>query len=206
MYDHTVDDLLARVAAFSPATLHEAMGRIGALPMEVKPIARGMRVCGPAFTVRTNGHENLTIHRAIAQAAPGSVLVVDVAGRYEGGYFGEIMTVFAQQRRLGGLVIDGCVRDLVEIERLGFPVFARGLAISGTGKTGGGEIGGTLFFPATRVAPGDIVVGDDDGVVVVPQGSVEKAIAAATERIEKEARTMEQLRAGRTTLEIYGWS
>lgn len=130
-------DLLARAAAFSPATLHEAMGRTGALPMEIKPIARGMRVCGSALTVRTIGHENLTIHRAIAQAEPGSVLVVDVAGRYEGGYFGEIMTVFAQQRRLGGLVIDGCVRDLVEIERLGFPVFALGLAIAGTGKAGG---------------------------------------------------------------------
>jgi 4-hydroxy-4-methyl-2-oxoglutarate aldolase len=198
--------LLARAASFSPATLHEAMGRIGALPMEIKPIARGMRLCGPALTVRTNGHENLTIHRAIAQAEPGSVLVVDVAGRYEGGYFGEIMTVFAQQRRLGGLVIDGCVRDLVEIEQLGFPVFARGLAIVGTGKAGGGEIGGTVFFPATRVEPGDLVVGDDDGLVVVPQASIGTALDAAAERMAKEARTMEQLRAGRTTLEIYGWS
>jgi 4-hydroxy-4-methyl-2-oxoglutarate aldolase len=198
--------LVQRAGTYPSATLHEAMGRKGALPSAIKPVARGMRLCGPAFTVEARPLNNINIHRAIARAVPGDVLVVSVGGAYEGGYFGEIMAHGAATRRLGGLVIDGCVRDADLLEEIGFPVFARGLAIRGTLKEEGGSLNQAITVGDVTVRPGDIVVGDRDGVVVVPREDVGSALATAQAREEKEAEVIEQIRAGKTTVEIYGWS
>jgi 4-hydroxy-4-methyl-2-oxoglutarate aldolase len=166
-----------------------------------------MRVAGPAFTVETPPGNNLWIHRAIAAAAPGDVLVVVTSGHYEAGYWGDIMTVAALEREIAGLVIDGCVRDSEAIARFQFPVFARGLSIRGTGKDSAAP--GSLQQPITlgdvTVQPGDLVVGDADGVVVVPRLRVTEVLEKATEREKREAEIVERLRNGETTLEIYGW-
>ena len=114
--------------------MHEAGGKIGALPSIIKPVAPAFRCCGPALTVHSPGGDNLWLHRALDVAQPGDVLVVHVSGAHEHGYWGEIMTTMAKVRGLAGLVIDGCVRDGVLLEQIGFPVFARGLCIRGTGK------------------------------------------------------------------------
>ena len=190
------------------ATIHEAAGKIGALPSAIKPVTVGMRLEGPALTVSSPPANNLWLHRAIAEASAGDVLVVEVGGHYEAGYWGEIMTVAAQARGVVGLVIDGCIRDAEQIGGLGFPVCSRGLCIRGTGKDA--EPPGSLNEPITigdvTISPGDLVVGDGDGVVAIPADRVEEVLEKSRERIDKEAAIMERLRQGETTLDIYGWS
>ena len=149
--------------------------------------------------------DNLLLHKAIASATTGDVLVVNVSGHYESGYWGENMTVAAQARGLRGLVIDGCVRDADPIEALGFPVFCRGLCIHGTTKFGRGTLNQPIVICNVTIQPGDIIVGDCDGVVVVPRDRLDETISAALTREAKEANTMTKLREGKTTLEIYGW-
>jgi 4-hydroxy-4-methyl-2-oxoglutarate aldolase len=165
-----------------------------------------MRLAGPAFTVATPPGNNLWIHRALAAAA-GEVLVVVTSKHYEAGYWGDIMTVAALARGIAGLVIDGCVRDSEAIARLQFPVFARGLSIRGTRKDA--AAGGFLQAPVTlgevTIGPGDLVVGDADGVVVISRGRVPEVMEKAREREKHEAQVVERLRKGETTLDIYGW-
>ena len=198
-------ELVQRAARFSTATLGEALGKRGDLPPAIKPIALSMRVCGPAVTVSSPPLDNLALHKAIYLAAPGDVLVVEVSGYFEAGYWGEILTQAALCRNIAGLVIDGCVRDSSAIEQTKFPVFSRGLCIRGTTKKGAGRINQPITIGEIRISPGDLVVGDRDGVVVVPQSELAAVLAAAVAREQKEDRVKQQLKSGRTTLEIYGW-
>ena len=190
------------------ATLYEAAGQIGALPSRIKPIFPGTRLEGPAFTVSSPPANNLWLHKALAEASAGDVLVVEVGGHYEAGYWGEIMTVAAQARGIVGLVIDGCIRDAEQIIGLGFPVCSRGLCIRGTGKDTEppGSLNEPIAIGDVTISPGDLIVGDGDGVVAIPSGRVEEVLEKSRERLDNEAAVMERLRRGETTLDIYGWS
>ena len=192
---------------FAVATLYEAAGKVGALPSALKPTSRSFQFCGPAVTVDSPAGDNLWIHRALYIAQPGDVLVVRVNGAYEHGYWGEIMSTAAKVRGLGGLVIDGGVRDSVLLERIGFPVFARTLCIRGTNKDlqGQGRINCPLAFDDVTISPGDLIVGDCDGVVAVARDRVASVIEAAIQRTEFEERVLERLDRGESTLDIYGW-
>nr|WP_286197996.1 4-carboxy-4-hydroxy-2-oxoadipate aldolase/oxaloacetate decarboxylase [Variovorax boronicumulans] len=196
---------LAAARALPAATLHEAGGRIGVLPSSIKPVAPAFRVCGPAVTVQSPGGDNLWLHRALYVAEPGDVLVVHVGGAHDFGYWGEIMSAAAQARQLGGLVIDGCVRDGAVLADFGFPVFARGLCIRGTGKDFGarGWINHPVLFDDLVVQPGDLVVGDTDGVVALPRARAAEIVQAAQAREAKEAGIVQRIRAGERTLEVY---
>jgi 4-hydroxy-4-methyl-2-oxoglutarate aldolase len=196
----------ARLADVDTATLHEAFGRRGALPSAIKPVDPCSEVYGPAFTVDCPPADNLWIHRAVYAADRGDVLVVDVRGHVEAGYWGEILSQAAIERGLAGLVIAGGVRDRDRLIALGFPVFAATVCIRGTGKdpAGDGVLGGPVTVGDVVVARGDLVRGDADGVVVMPAGDVPAVLAAAAERIEKERDALERLRAGESTLDIYG--
>jgi 4-hydroxy-4-methyl-2-oxoglutarate aldolase len=196
---------ISRANHFGTATLHEAMGRKGALPHHIKPISPRMKIAGPAVTVNSPPMDNLMLHQAIYVAEPGSILVVDVNRGYEGGYWGELMTIAAQQRKIAGLVIDGCVRDADAIEHLGFPVFSRGLSVRGTDKQGGGHINWPIVVGDITVNPGDLMVGDRDGVVVVPAAEISSTLEAAQKLEAKEEQTKKNLIAGKSTLAIYGW-
>ena len=200
-------DELAAAASISASTIHEAAGKVGSLPAAIKPLDMSMRVCGPAFTVKGAPGDNLWLHHALHQARPGDVLVVDVGGLYEAGYWGEVMTVSAQARGLGGLVINGCVRDGREMIDLGFQVFARGTCMRGTEKDQNfkGALAQPLAMGDVIVQPGDLVIGDGDGVVDIPREQVGEAIEASNAREAREAEMMEVLRTGKTTVEIYGW-
>ena len=195
---------------FGSATLHEAFERQGDLPAAIRATAGRVPMCGPALTVSTRPGNNLLIHHAIAKAQPGDVLVVAMTelteGCYDFGYWGDILTTAAIQKGIAGLVIDGCVRDIETIESLGFPVFARGTAIRGTTKVPEGEVGGTVRIGRVDVTRGDLVLGDADGVVVVPAASIEATLQLAERREEKERRIVEQLKQGHTTLELYGFN
>jgi 4-hydroxy-4-methyl-2-oxoglutarate aldolase len=193
------------LSQFSAATLHEALGRIGNLPSAIKPIAAGMRVCGPAYTVQTMPRDNKILHRAYASAQPGNVLVASCSGFYEAGYWGDLMSLGAKTQGLAGLVIDACVRDADDIEAMGFPVFSRGLCIRGTSSYEDGHLNVPIVIGEVIIHPGDIIVGDRDGVVVVPQSRIEEAIEKATAREAREAWVREQLRAGKTSVQIYEW-
>ena len=209
MAGELTSELLAEAAKIASSTLHEAAGRIGALPAAIKPVAPGMKICGPAFPVKAPPLDNLAIHFAIDEAKPGDVIVADVGGHYEGGYFGEVMCTSARGRKLGGLVIDGCVRDGAELAEMGWPVFSRGLAMRGTLKDLNGDlyINERITLGEAIIEPGDLVVGDPDGVVVIPKAMVADVIEAGKAREAKEAETMEILAKGETTaVQMRGWT
>jgi len=199
--------LAADAARLPTATLHEAGRKTGALPSAIRPVAPHFRLAGSALTVHSPGGDNLWLHRALDVAQPGDVLVVFTGGVYEHGYWGEIMTTMAKVRGLAGRVIDGCVRDGVLLGEIGFPVFARGLCIRGTGKDFGAT--GWINHPVTMgeviVHPGDLVAGDFDGVVAIPQARAAEVIAAGRKREAEEAAILRRLEAGESTLAVYGW-
>jgi len=200
-------ELVAAAAKLPTATLHEAGKKIGALPSAIKPVAPHFRFAGNALTVHSPGGDNLWLHRALDLAQAGDVMVVFANGAYEHGYWGEIMTTMAQVRGMAGLVIDACVRDGVLLGEIGFPVFARGLCIQGTGKDFGaiGWINHPVTMGQVVVHAGDLVVGDSDGVVVIPHARAAEVVAAGEKREVEEADILRRLRAGETTLKIYGW-
>jgi 4-hydroxy-4-methyl-2-oxoglutarate aldolase len=200
--------LIEAARALDAATLHEAAGKIGVLPHAIKPVVPGFKICGTAVPVQAPGGDNLWLHRALYVAQPGDVLVIHVAGQYEHGYWGEVMSTAAKARGLAGMVIDGCVRDVTLLEQIGFPVFARGLCIRGTGKdfAARGWINAPTLFEDVTVHAGDLIVGDADGVVCIPRQQIPTAIAAAQQRAAREAAECELLASGNTsTLAIYGW-
>lgn len=193
------------MTAFPTATLFEAAGGHGALPSAIKPVVPGWRIEGPAFPVQSPPADNLWLHRAIYAASPGDILVVHVGDHHEAGYWGEIMSTAAQVRGLGGLVIDGCVRDALDLAQLGFPVFARGLCMRGTGKDrdARGASGAPVTIGGITIAKGDLIVGDADGVVAIRADRVAATLDRAAARAAQEAAIVARLKRGETTLSLY---
>lgn len=193
---------------YPSATLLEAAGKRGALPKEIKPVDSKFRIWGPAITVHSPPKDNLWLHRAMLIAQPGDVLVVYTSDFHDAGYWGEIMATAAKVKGLGGLVIDGCVRDVDLLRDIGFPVFARGLCIDGTGKdrNSTGWINYPIRIGDVAVRPGDLIVGDADGVVVVDRLEIKSVLAAARKREEDEALIIKRLTEGENTIDIYGWN
>lgn len=200
--------LLERALRLGAATLHEAGGRIGALPSTIKPVDPGMQLAGPAFTVHCPPLSNLQIHHAIYQAEPGDILVVHTGGGVEAGYWGDILNTAALERRLGGLVINGGVRDTAGLATAGFPVFSAGICIKGTGK----DFDATAWLQQpvrlgdVVVHSGDLVVGDRDGVVVLPAAQTQAIVEAGEAREADEAAKIAAIRAGARTLDLYGFA
>lgn len=198
------DSVMNQLKALGTSTLYEAQGRRGAFPPGIRPVWNGAFVAGPAYTVRVRPGDNLALHHAVALASPGDVLVVDCGGYAESGVWGEVLTVAAQHRGIAGLVVDGSVRDINRIEALAFPVFSRGVSMGGTAKEDAGTLGGTLGFGATEVNPGDVIVGDTDGVVAITQFEFDTVRHAALDRDERERVMMSALSAGKLTIELMG--
>lgn len=200
-------ELIAQAASLPTATLHEAGKKIGALPSAIKPVAPQFKFAGSALTVHSPPGDNLWLHRALEVAQPGDVLVVFANGAYEHGYWGEIMTTMAQVRGLAGLVIDGCVRDGALLAEFGFPVFARGLCIQGTGKDFGaiGWINHPVTMGQVVVHAGDLVVGDGDGVVAIPRERADAVIEASRQREAAEADQLRRIEAGETTMRLFNF-
>jgi 4-hydroxy-4-methyl-2-oxoglutarate aldolase len=199
------DALIASASKLSAATLHEAAQRAGALPAAIRPVDPAMRLCGRALPVRCPSGDNLWIHRALAVAQPGDVLVVDTGGGAGFGYWGEIMATAALARDLAGLVITGGVRDSLQLKALGLPTFSICLSILGTGKNakGDGAVGEPVRIGEIVVRKGDLVFGDADGVVVLSPEIAAGAVAAGQARDADEVRILEQIRGGALTLDVY---
>jgi len=182
------------------------LGESGARRMHprVKPAWTGARVAGPAYPVQCSPGDNLGIHVAVTRAPEGSVLVADMGGARDFGYWGEVLTTGAEARGLAGLVIDACVRDGDALAAHEFPVFSTGLALTGASKQQPGSVDRPVTVGAVVVEPGDWIVGDVDGVVVIPGASVDDVLAAGRARAEKESALFDALRAGSTTVEQFG--
>jgi len=200
--DRPPKEIVDQFRGIGIATVHEASGRKGAVDYAIKPIAKGIRICGPAFTVQCHPCDNLMLHKALERAQPGDVLVVSVGGYYEAGYWGGLMATSAMARGLGGLAIDGCIRDSEEIIRMGFPIFCRGFCIQGTTKTVLGLINHPTLFGSVLVHPGDLILGDDDGMVVVDRRECESVLKKSLKRIEAERVKAERLKAGVSSVEM----
>lgn len=178
------------------ATVHEASGRQGYIDCGIKTIAPGSRLCGPAFTVACHPLDNLMLHKALELAQPGDILVVNTGGYYEGGYLGGLMATSARARRIGGLAIDGSIRDSEEIIQMGFPVFCRGFCIKGTSKSVLGSINHPIIFGGASINPGDLILGDNDGLVAVARERCAEVLAKSLDRVALEEKKSKELAAG----------
>lgn len=200
-------ELVEELKEFSTATICEAYGGgKGALPHYIKPLRPGVKLCGPVIPVLAHPGDNLIVHKAIYTAQPGDVLLVYMSSFVEAGFWGAIMTEAARQRGIAGLVTDGSVRDTDEINEMGFPVFSQSVSIKGTTKNNLGTINHPINFEGVKVEPGDLIIGDSDGVIVVARNDVAQVSQLARQREEKEEMIFSELRQGKTTLELYGFS
>ena len=181
---------------FQASILADVGGRRGTLGGRIQPLARSMKVAGPAFTVEVRPGDNLMIHAALALAQPGDVIVVDGKGDLSCALTGALMAAHAQKAGIAGFVIDGAVRDTDECARGDFPIFAAGANPNGPLKNSGGRINWPVALAGTPVNPGDLIVGDADGVVVVPREQAVDIVGAAQAKVDAEADRMKAIGRG----------
>ncbi|GLZ48094.1 4-carboxy-4-hydroxy-2-oxoadipate aldolase/oxaloacetate decarboxylase [Actinomycetospora sp. NBRC 106375] len=194
----------AALGDYGVATVHEALGRVGYLGPEFRPAWAGARAGGTAVTALCWPGDNLMIHVAVEQCRPGDVLVVATASPSTDGLFGELLATSLAQRGVRGVVLACGVRDVADLRTMGFPVWSRAVSAQGSVKATAGAVNVPVTVGGQVVHPGDVVLGDDDGVMVVPRADVGRALTASQARVEKEAATREALRAGELGLDRYG--
>jgi 4-hydroxy-4-methyl-2-oxoglutarate aldolase len=195
-------DTAADLLALGSATLGESGAR--ATHARLKPVWPGAQVAGPALTARCGPADNLAIHVAVAQAeVEGAVLVVDASEVPERGYWGEVLTTGAEARGIAGLVIDGGTRDTAALQAHGFPVFSALVSLPGASKVKGGTVGRPVTVGGVEITPGDWIVGDADGVVVIAAADLEAVLDAGQARAAAEQAIFAKLREGATTVDLF---
>ena len=195
-------EIIKAFAKIPTSTISDAMGRCGAMSSDMKPVFPGAKVCGSAFTVRVYANDNLMVHLALKEARPGDILIIDSGGYTQCALWGELMSFSARCRGLGGTVIDGGVRDKDAIAELGYPVFSRTIIPVGTHKSNIGSICKPVSCDGVPIFPGDIIVGDSDGVVVVPLDQASVVLENTRAIIGREHQMRKRIEKGELIFDI----
>ncbi len=190
--------LIRQAGELSTPNLGDVMNRTQCMSAGIRPFGKpGVKLAGPAFTVKTRAGDNLMLHKALDLARPGDVIVADAGGDMSQSLLGELMARYALTLGLAGIVIDGPIRDVAGLSQLELPIYARGATPGGPYKDGPGEIGFSVTCGGVIVKPGDIIVGDEDGIAVIPREEAESIIKSAQVHHQKEIQIMEEIARGK---------
>jgi len=198
--------MCSEFARLGVATVFEAQGQTGLLNDSIKPIQREASVCGPAVTVTCPAGDNLMIHAAVECCQSGDILVVTTEGESnKHGMIGELLAKSLMKRGVRALIMDGGVRDTMQLRELGFPVWTASVVCTGTTKSKAGWVNAPAVCAGALVEPGDLIVADDDGIVVVKRGDITQALEKSLERERKEQDTTRKIEAGQLGIDFYGF-
>jgi 4-hydroxy-4-methyl-2-oxoglutarate aldolase len=197
-------EVVQRLGELGVATVHEAQGRAGLMKPYMRPIYSTAKVAGPAVTVLSHPGDNLMIHAAVEICQPGDVLVVALVSESTDGMFGELLACSVRAHGVAGVVIDAGVRDVADLTEMKFPVWAKAICAQGTVKETAGSVNVDVVCAGALVHPGDVIIGDLDGIVVVPREQVAEVARLGGERLVKEQRSRERLSSGELGIDMYG--
>ncbi|MBG9448512.1 RraA family protein [Cytobacillus firmus] len=197
-FERAPSEVLKGYEGIATPNIGDVMGRLSAMDYRIKPVNKqGIHIVGSALTVRTHPSDNLMVHKAMDLAKPGDIIVIDACGDMGNAILGELMCHYAKVKGIKGYIVDGPVRDLTGIAQMGFPVFSKGGSPRGPYKEGPGEINTTISCGNVPVSPGDVIVGDDDGIIVIPKQDASAVLEKAKALASKEKEIIQSIYDGK---------